>query len=110
MVHVSPHDDLAAHETALHGALARGITGAPDTVEARIQWLVAHRLQALGSASNGWDWLFRDPRDGRLWEQTYPLGSLHGAGPRHLAVITTVGAQAKYGHAAVAGVRLPVPG
>ena len=101
------HDDLAAHETALRGTLAHGITGAADAVEARIQWLVAHRLEALGSASSGWDWLFRDPRDGRLWEQTYPLGSLHGAGPRHLAAVMPAAAHAKYGDAAVAGVRIP---
>lgn len=95
---VAGYRALAAGETELRGALALGLTGEPDETEARIRWLVAHKLEPQGSASNGWDWLFRDPRDGRLWEQTYPLGSLHGAGPRRLAVITPDVAHAKYGH------------
>lgn len=89
--------ELTAAETELTGARATGVHGAPDEVEMRIQWLVAHRLEPLGCASGGWDWLFRDPRDGRLWEQTYPLGSLHGAGPRRLAIITAATARRKYG-------------
>ena len=88
---------LAAGETELRGARASGVTGDPDEVETRIQWLVAHVLEPVGSASDGWDWLFRDPRDGRFWEQTYPLGSLHGPGPRRLAVIAPDAARAKYG-------------
>ena len=93
---MTPRQPLAPGETELRGARALGITGEPDDVEARIVWLVAHELEPLGSASNGWDWLFRDPRDGRLWEQTYPLGSLHGAGPRRLANIALEQARAKY--------------
>jgi hypothetical protein len=68
-----------------------------DVVEARIRWLIANRLVALGSAADGWDWLFRDPNDGRLWELTFPYGSLHGSGPRQLAVVETEFAAAKYG-------------
>jgi hypothetical protein len=89
--------DLTAHEVALQGSLSHGITGAPDVVESRIRWLVANRLAPLGSAAGGWDWLFRDPRDGRLWELTFPLGSLHGPGPRRLAVIDPRRAEEKYG-------------
>jgi hypothetical protein len=91
------HADLAPDEMLLQGALSGEITGTPDAGESRIRWLVAHRLHAVASSPDGWEWLFRDPRDGRLWEQSFPLGSLHGSGPRRLAVITPAAAHAKYG-------------
>ena len=91
-----PFAPLAPHETALTGTLSEEVTGAPDAVEQRIRWLVTHSLEPLGSDPSGWDWLFRDPADGRLWEQTYPLGSLHGPGPRRIAVISLEDANGKY--------------
>jgi hypothetical protein len=105
-----PFHDLGPDESVLAGRWdgdddTRDDTHSPhadpemnlDVVEARIRWLVAHRLVALGSASDGWDWLFRDPADGRLWELTFPYGSLHGSGPRRLAVIDGAAATRKYG-------------
>lgn len=91
------HADLADEERLLQGALSHGVSGAPDPVEARIRWLVTSRLRPVGQADDGWAWLFRDPRDGRLWEQTFPLGSLHGGGPRRLAVVDRAYAREKYG-------------
>jgi hypothetical protein len=88
--------ELAPGESLLEGALADEITGRPDEVEARIRWLVANRLEPLARSADGWDWLFRDPRDGRLWEQTYPKGSLHGPGARRLAVVDPDVASRKY--------------
>jgi hypothetical protein len=72
-----------------------------DQVDQRIRWLVSSRLMPLGTASEGWDWLFRDPRDGRLWELTFPESSLHGSGPRTLSVIRVDVARSKYGLAPV---------
>ena len=91
------HAVLAPHERQLQGVLSEDITGAPDAVESRIRWLVSHHLRPVASTADGWDWLFRDPHDGRLWEQTFPLGSLHGSGPRRLAVISAEAARVKYG-------------
>lgn len=93
------HPDLAPHETELRGAWIREVGGRPvnDAAEERIRWLVAHRLEHIGTSADGWDWLFRDPRDQRLWELTYPEGSLHGAGPRRLAEIDRDTALARYG-------------
>ena len=92
---------LGPEEHELHGAWITQPDGrvAGDPVEERIRWLTIHRLDALGTTSDGWDWLFRDPRDGRLWELTYPSGSLHGSGPRRLAVIDRAAALARYGRA-----------
>ena len=88
---------LAPGETLLQGALSDHISGIPDEVEARIRSLVSTSLLPLSTTADGWSWLFRDPADGRLWEQTFPLGSLHAAGPRRLAVIDEPAARAKYG-------------
>jgi hypothetical protein len=90
-------DDLAPDEQQLIGRWIASDHGrAGDAVERRIFWLVSHRLVAIGSASGGWDWLFRDPRDNRLWELTFPLGTVHGRGPRQLSVIAPELAATKY--------------
>jgi hypothetical protein len=93
-----PFDELSPDEQQLTGYWIDTPTGPHgDVVEQRIFWLVTERLVALGSADGGWDWLFRDPRDGRLWELTHPKGSLHGRGPRQLTLVTPETAAAKYG-------------
>jgi hypothetical protein len=90
-------EELQPAETRLDGRwIGEGSSAVGDAVEQRIRWLAAERLVALGSASGGWDWLFRDPRDGRLWELTFPQGSLHGSGPRRLAVVASDAAAEKY--------------
>jgi hypothetical protein len=92
-----PFDELASSEQQLRGAWIESPQGKRgDAVEQRIFWLISERLVALGSASDGWDWLYRDPRDGRLWELTYPEGSLLGRGPRQLALVLPEVAAAKY--------------
>jgi hypothetical protein len=96
-----PFPDLGPTESELRGrwiAQPDGRVGG-DRVDERIRWLTIHRLEALATTSDGWDWLFRDPRDGRLWELTFPQGSLHGSGPRLLTVIDPELALARYGHA-----------
>jgi hypothetical protein len=90
--------ELAPEETELKGEWYEAEQGiGADPVEHRIRWLIAHRLEGLGTAEGGWDWLFRDPRDGRYWELTFPTGSIHGSGPRRLAVIPVARASEKYG-------------
>ena len=94
---MSPFRDLAPHEAELHGRWhLPGDGRSGDDVEQRIRWLVANRLVAEANASDGWEWLFRDPSDGRLWELSFPEGSLHGSGPRRLAVIVPEAAKTKY--------------
>jgi hypothetical protein len=95
----SSYPDLEPGESELHGQWIAQPDGrvAADPVDERIRWLTINRLEPLGTSSDGWDWLFRDPRDGRLWELTYPQGSLHGSGPRRLAVIDREMALARYG-------------
>lgn len=73
---------------------------AGNATSRRIRWLVEHRLLRLGNDPSGWDTLYRDPGDGRLWELTYPQSDTHGGGPPRLACIGAEPARAKYGEVA----------
>ncbi len=67
-----------------------------DDVCRRIKWLMESWLERLATDSTGWDTLYRDPRDGRLWEHMYPQSEMHGGGPPQLSVISPEVAAAKY--------------
>jgi hypothetical protein len=90
--------DLDKDETELRGAwLPSGRSLDADHVCRRIGWLCASRLVLLGTDSSGWDKLYRDPQDGRLWELTYPMSDLHGGGPPLLSLTDAAKAQTVYG-------------
>ena len=63
----------------------------------RIHYVIKNVLEPVGVSPNGWEALFRDPRDGRLWERTYPQSEMHGGGPPRLIVVSAETAEAKYG-------------
>ena len=89
--------DLGPDEGLLAGSWTEAGAGSVhDAVDQRILWLVSRRLTLLGVAEGGWRQLYRDPRDGRLWELSFPHGSLHGGGPRRLEAITSDAARATY--------------
>jgi hypothetical protein len=67
-----------------------------DSVCRRIEFLVSSVLEPLSRASGGWDTLYRDPSDLRLWQHTYPQGEMHGGGPPRLRVISESEAATKY--------------
>lgn len=69
----------------------------PDATCERIDELVRTHLEAIKSDSSGWDMLYRDPTDGRLWELTYPESSVEGGGPPLLQCISRESALEKYG-------------
>ena len=63
----------------------------------RIDALVRINLVEIGRDASGWDVLYRDPSDGRLWELLYPQSELHGGGPPQLRCVTIDDAKQKYG-------------
>jgi hypothetical protein len=90
--------DLCKNETELRGTwLARDGRVVADAACKRIEWLTKNRLEKIGADSSGWDVLYRDPRDGRWWELTYPQSHRHGGGPPMLVAIPGATAQSKYG-------------
>jgi immunity protein 27 of polymorphic toxin system len=93
------YEDLGTDEECLVGSwLRRGSRVEGDFACKRINWLISERLEKISADATGWDTLWRDPRDGRLWELTYPQSSLHGGGPPKLELISRDAAQLKYEH------------
>ena len=67
-----------------------------DETSHRISSLIKTELQHIATAKDGWDKLYRDPRDGRLWELTYPRSAMQGGGPQALLLTSPESAQKKY--------------
>lgn len=74
-----------------------------DATWERIDWLVAHQLQRLAGLPQGPAALFRDPRDGRLWEKVHEHPQLRDGGPPRLTLLTPETAREKYGMFSDAG-------
>jgi Immunity protein 27 len=74
-----------------------------DATCERVNWLTQNWLVqvAYSRESGGWETLYRDPSDGRLWERTYPRSEMHGGGPPRLVLLTPEQASEKYDRAAV---------
>jgi Immunity protein 27 len=96
-------EELAPDEVDLRGEwlAQKDRSVVADATEQRIEWLTTQKLEWLASDPSGWETLYRDPRDGRLWELTYPQGEMQGGGPRRLHVISRDEVAAKYSHAAI---------
>lgn len=72
-----------------------------DDVCKRIDWLVRMHLHELGRDASGWDTLYRDPVDERLWELVFPRSDAHGGGPPELRYLPAEQAREKYGDIAL---------
>lgn len=86
------------YEKTLEGSwltTERGVVA--DDVSERIKVLTETYLRHVAVDDTGWDHLYLDPEDGRLWELTYPASEWHGAGPPRLDVVSRETAQEKYG-------------
>jgi len=95
--------ELAPEEVDLRGnwVVQKDRSVVADATERRIEWLTTQKLERIANDSSGWETLYRDPRDGRLWELTDPQSGSQGGGPRHLHVLSRDEATAKYEHAAI---------
>ena len=90
-------NDLGPDESELEGHwISRDGRVVGDEACERVEWLTKHRLQELARDASGWETLFIDPRDGRLWERTYRTGEWHGGGPPSLQLIVKAAALKKY--------------
>ena len=67
-----------------------------DVVASRIKELTQTYLTKIAVSRSGWETLYRDPWDLRLWELTYPQGEMHGGGPPMLRTLSIQEAQSKY--------------
>ena len=67
-----------------------------DEASHRIDSLIKKELQHVATTKDGWEKLYRDPRDGRLWELTYPHSEMQGGGPPALLLASPEKIQEKY--------------
>jgi hypothetical protein len=92
-------EEILPHETVLVGSwISKDGSVVEDAVSERIRRLVRTSLRRNATDATGWDTLYEDPRDGRLWELIYPHSEMHGGGPPLLRVITEVEARLKYSY------------
>ncbi|KAF0217250.1 MAG: hypothetical protein FD174_3358 [Geobacteraceae bacterium] len=85
--------ELKPEETELIGMwLDLGSKVVGDAVYDRIEWLTGTQLEHLADDPSGLATLYRDPRDKRLWERTYPFKG----GPPQLCIIAAEHASEKY--------------
>jgi hypothetical protein len=68
-----------------------------DSVCDAIDRLVSDHLEQVAKDKSGWYTLFRDRRDGQLWERSYPSSHLHGGGPPQLAKVSAGEAAKRFG-------------
>jgi hypothetical protein len=90
---------IQPHEIELTGRwIVEGERVRSDATCERVKWLMQSCLVKLAysRAGGGWETLYRDPNDGRLWELTYPQGEMHEGGPPRLAHLTPEQAAEKY--------------
>jgi hypothetical protein len=71
---------------------------AEDFNSKRILRLVSDVLVEISRDASGWDALYSDPRDNRLWELTYPESYKHGGGAPRLECVALDYAARKYGY------------
>jgi len=89
--------ELVPHEALLVGQwISKNGKTIEDEISERITWLIRNSLKRMATDATGWDTLYKDPRDGRLWELTYPHSEMHGGGPPLLRALSLEDARAKY--------------
>lgn len=62
----------------------------------RIAEILKSDLTELGRDESGWDALYRDRNDQRLWELIFPQSDLQGGGPPKLRCLSIEQAKSKY--------------
>ncbi|MDR6990216.1 Imm27 family immunity protein [Luteimonas sp. 3794] len=62
----------------------------------RIELLVRDHLKEVARDDSGWNIIYLDPRDGRLWELNYPEAESHGGGPPQLQRVTAEEVEKNY--------------
>jgi Immunity protein 27 len=67
------------------------------TEQTRIQQLIRDELVKIARDLSGWRVLYRDPKDARLWELSYPHSEMHGGGPAKLTWISPQLAKTVFG-------------
>lgn len=89
---IEPHENTIAGQWIV----SAGSVAGDDACE-RISVLIRQHLIRICADASGWDSLYLDPSDKRLWELIYPQSAMHGGGPPQLNCVSPEYAAEKYG-------------
>jgi hypothetical protein len=88
---------LQPNEQRLEGQwIKSGGNVVEDATAQRIQELVMSGLTKLADSESGWESLYLDKSDSRMWELTYPRQEWHGGGPPTLTHVSADYVKSKY--------------
>lgn len=88
---IEPSETEIVGEWVVQGGRVLG-----DAACSRIDRLVQGYLTRLGHDDSGWETLYQDPSDKRLWVLSYPRSWMHGGGPPTLRQISPGDAKEKF--------------
>ncbi len=88
---------IEPNETLIRGSwIERDQKVVADDLCRRIEVLIRDYLRQVGTSNRGWEHLYLDPSDDRLWELTYPHSDWLGGGPPTLRLVSAKLAEEKY--------------
>lgn len=64
----------------------------------RVEWLIENHLTFISHDKSGWNALYYDPIDNRLWECIYLHGEMHGGGAPSLRLVDKEYIDENYGN------------
>jgi hypothetical protein len=91
MMHIQPWETIMVGQWIVENGRV-----VADQTSQRIARLIKENLVEVGRDASGWDVLYRDPEDDRLWELIYPHSEQHGGGPPELRALSVEKAKQKY--------------
>ncbi|PHS40015.1 MAG: hypothetical protein COA91_05145 [Robiginitomaculum sp.] len=77
--------------------IAFGKQDVGDDACQRIEWLIENHLVFVSHDKSGWNTLYKDPADNRLWERIYLQSEMHGGGPPSLLLVNKKRLEEGYG-------------
>lgn len=94
---MSDYELLMPSETLLQGKwLVSDGAVVADYTSQRIEYLISSVLLFVARDNSGWVSLFRDPKDLRYWELSYPESQDHGGGAPMLRCMNNSEVDKKY--------------
>jgi hypothetical protein len=89
---------LTSSETLLEGKwVTTGGSVVADDTSRRIEFLITNILVQVATDDSGWMVLYKDPRDSRYWDLSYPDSGEHGGGAPLLRCLGVDEVKHRYG-------------
>lgn len=95
---MSDYPLLTSSETILKGKwIVSGSRVVADDISLRIEFLITNVLVHIATDDDGWMVLYKDMKDNRYWELSYPDSGEHGGGAPMLRYLDGDEVNCRYG-------------